>query len=175
MQEFSVVRLLADCSIDTLIGAVAACAAAILLKRLFKLSSKLCLACAFISAAIIASALSTLVLSEEASVAATKAVTSGGVAVALTAFLKKCVFSDKAELKANIEKLLSSIVLSDELDRVVDEIVSRIIDEGGGNEEIKSVILDNLSGEADEESLDKACAFIAACIEKQKENKKENN
>ena len=89
--------------------------------------------------------------------------------------MKKFAFTDKEELKSNIEKLLSSIVLSDELDKVVDEIIVKILDKGCGSDEIKSVILDNLSEDIDDESLDKVCAFIMSSIEKHKQNKSDKN
>lgn len=177
MQEFNIVRLLSDCSFDCIIGAGIACVIIFVFKRFLKASTKICLGLAFIIGAAATASISAFLLKESAEVAATKAVTAGGVAAVLTAFMKKFAFTDKEELKSNIEKLLSSIVLSDELDKVVDEIIVKILDKGCGSDEIKSVILDNLSEDIDDESLDKVCAFIMSSIEKHKQNKsdKKNN
>lgn len=166
MQEFNVVRLLSDCSFDVLIGAFTASAVIFCLKRFLKASTKICLGLAFIIGATITAAISFFLIKESGEIAATKAVTAGGVSAVLTAFLKKFAFTDTAELKANIEKLLSSIVLSDELDKVVDEIIERILEKGCDSSEIKSVILENLSEDVDDESLDKVCSFIMSSIEK---------
>ena len=119
MQEFNIVRLLSDCSFDCIIGAGIACVIIFVFKRFLKASTKICLGLAFIIGAAATASISAFLLKESAEVAATKAVTAGGVAAGLTAFMKKFAFTDKEELKSNIEKLLSSIVLSDELDKVV--------------------------------------------------------
>ena len=103
----------------------------------------------------------TVMFSLSLSESAQKAVTSGALAIVLTSFIKKIAFMDKQDIKSGLEKLLSSIVLSDELDKVVNDIVEKLKSETNVDEQsVKDVLKENVKSDLDEATLDMVAKFI---------------
>ena len=73
----------------------------------------------------------------------------------ITAFVKKTVFLEGSDLKIALEKLLSSIILSDNLDKVVEEILLKLSssDKAVARAQLKEILRENTS-QLDEDKLD---------------------
>ncbi len=171
MQEFNILKILNELSIEIVIGAVVACILCLIIKIRFKISHKSLLVCSFFIGGAVTYLASFIILKNANSDCLQKAILSGAVAIVLTAFSKKFAFTDKDDLKQGIEKLLSSIVLSEELDRVVDSIIETIVN---CNEiettQIKQIIKENLNDEIDETDLDALSNFILTALKGNKQN-----
>ena len=165
MQEFNIVSLIESYGIEIAAGGIIACALAITLRNVLKTSAKTCLIIAFLTGALITFLSEFFVFQLTASDSLSKALTAGSLAIVVTSFTKKLAFMDKNDVKSNLEKLLSSIVLSDELDKVVDEIVEKIKKDATFTEEtLKDVLRDNVDADIDENTLDLVSKFILKAL-----------
>lgn len=100
------------------------------------------------------------------------AVSSGTLSVTVNAFVKRFAFLDGDDIKTSLEQLLSSIILSDKLDEVVEEIILKLEAEKDDvtEAELKSVLKDNTTFEEDEK-IDAVCKLIMAALEKHEKTK----
>ena len=165
MQELNVISLIESYGIEIVAGGIIACAASILARNIFRLSAKTCLFIAFLGGAAITFAIEFFAVGLSADDSLGKSMTAGSIAIILTSFTKKLAFMDKNDVKSNLEKLLSSIVLSDELDKVVDEIIGRIkADTTFSEDSLKEVLRDNVDADIDEGTLDLVSKFILKAL-----------
>ena len=161
MQQLNVITLLEDLGVEIIIVAVIACAASVVLRKFKNVSAKVCLFISFAIALTLTFFTETVMFSLSLSESAQKAVTSGALAIVLTSFIKKIAFMDKQDIKSGLEKLLSSIVLSDELDKVVNDIVEKLKSETNVDEQsVKDVLKENVKSDLDEATLDMVAKFI---------------
>ena len=166
MQELNVISLIENYGIELAAGGLIACVVSILARNIFKLSAKTCLLIAFLTGAAVTFSIEFFAVKLEVKECLAKALTAGSVAVILTSFTKKLAFMDKNDVKSNIEKLLSSIVLSDELDKVVDEIVEKIkTDTTFTKSSLKDVLRENVDADIDENTLDLVASFILKSLD----------
>ena len=165
MQEINIISLIESYGVELVAGGLTACVAAIVMRNVFGLSAKICLVFAFGIGAAITFLTEYFAFQLAVGESLDKAVTAGAIAVVLTSFTKKLAFMDKEDVKSNIEKLLSSIVLSDELDKVVNEIVEKIRRDSSVNEDsVKEVIRSNVDADIDENTLDLVAKFILKAL-----------
>ena len=163
------IRLIESYAVEIAAGGVIACVAAIAARKLFKVSAKAVLLASFVLGAAITFAIDMLLMRSGASVGVSNAMTAGALAIVLTSFTKKLAFMDKDDIRANLENLLSSIVLSDELDKVVGGIVEKIRSSSEVDENVvKQVLKDNMSVDVDENTLDLVAKFILKALESDK-------
>ena len=165
MQQLNVITLLEDLGVEIIIVAVIACAVSVVLRKFKNVSAKVCLFISFAIALILTFFTETVMFSLSLSESAQKAVTSGALAIVLTSFIKKIAFMDKQDIKSGLEKLLSSIVLSDELDKVVNDIVEKLKSETSVDEQsVKDVLKENVKSDLDEATLDMVAKFIIKAL-----------
>lgn len=161
MQEFNLIALLNSFSVTVVATAIFAFMISLALKLLFKLDNKYCLIISFFSSLLICFFLELIFFEQGIATAVQKGITAGAVSILLTSFSKKIGLASREDVKKSLEKLLSTIVLSEELDKVVDDIIEKIKADTALNEDsIKSVIRENLSGQVDEESLALIARFV---------------
>ncbi len=173
MQEFNILKILNEFSIEIVIGAVIACILSLIIKKYFSFSHKFLLLIAFAIGSALTFFISAVIIKNANFESLQQAIISGGVAIILTAFSKKFAFTDKDDLKQGIEKLLSSITLSGELDKVVDSIIEKIVTSNEVEKtQIKSILKDCLNDDIDEADLDALSNFILTSILGKKQNKK---
>ena len=165
MQKLNVITLLEDLGVEIIIVAVIACAVSVVLRKFKNVSAKVCLFISFAIALTLTFFTETVIFSLSLSESALKAVTSGALAIVLTSFIKKIAFMDKQDIKSGLEKLLSSIVLSDELDKVVNDIVEKLKSETSVDEQsVKDVLKENVKSDLDEATLDMVAKFIIKAL-----------
>ncbi|MBP5177867.1 MAG: hypothetical protein ILP02_04730 [Clostridia bacterium] len=165
MQEINLISLIEDYGVELAAGGLIACAAAIIMRNALKISAKVCLLVAFAVGAAITFLLEFFVFALPAEDSVSKAISAGSLAVVITSFTKKIAFMDKNDVKSNLEKLLSSIVLSDELDKVVDEIVDRIkTDATFSEQKLKDVLRENVDADIDDDTLNMVSGFILKAL-----------
>lgn len=165
MQQLNVITLLEDLGVEIIIVAVIACAVSVVLRKFKNVSAKVCLFISFAIALTLTFFTETVIFSLSLSESAQKAVTSGALAIVLTSFIKKIAFMDKQDIKSGLEKLLSSIVLSDELDKVVNDIVEKLKSETSVDEQsVKDVLKENVKSNLDEATLDMVAKFIIKAL-----------
>ena len=165
MQQLNVITLLEDLGVEIIIVAVIACAVSVVLRKFKNVSAKVCLFISFAIALTLTFFTETVMFSLSLSESAQKAVTSGALAIVLTSFIKKIAFMDKQDIKSGLEKLLSSIVLSDELDKVVNDIVEKLKSETSVDEQsVKDVLKENVKSDLDEATLDMVAKFIIKAL-----------
>ena len=173
MQEYNLITLFESYGIEIVFGGVVAAIASLIIRKRFNVSAKICLAISFVVAAAITAFCEYFLLGLEFSDSLSKAATSGSLAVILTSFTKKLAFIDGDDIKANLEKLLSSIVLSGELDKVVNEIIEKIKSDADFNEtSLKEVLRENVDATVDEQTLDMVAKFVLKALgDKEEKNK----
>lgn len=100
------------------------------------------------------------------------AVSSGTLSVTINAFIKRFAFLDGDGIKTSLEQLLSSIILSDKLDEVVEEIILKLNAEKEDvtEAELKSILKDNTTLQ-EEDKLDAVCKLVMAALEKHEKTK----
>ena len=173
MQEYNLITLFESYGIEIAFGGIVAAVASIFLRKKFNLSAKVCLAISFLVAAVITFVGEYFLLSLPAEESVSKAITGGSLAVVLTSFTKKLAFIDGDDIKANLEKLLSSIVLSGELDKVVNEIVEKIKSDSEFNKtSLKEVLRENVNATVDEQTLDMVAEFLLKSLSDKEEKDK---
>ena len=161
MQEFNVVSLITKFSADVVIGAVVACVCTFLLKSFFNRSTKFYMLLSFVFAMAITALINFFALKEEIVESLYGGITAGALAMILTVFIKKFAFSDDDDLKSDLEKLLSGIILSGNLEEVVDDIIKKITDSKAPERaEVKKILKDVLENDTDEKTLDALTDFI---------------
>lgn len=155
MQDFNVVSLLTKFSGDVIVGAVVACVCALIVKKFFHSATKFLMILSFVCAFVLTFVIDRFAFALDAAESASGGVTAGALALTLTAFLKRTAFSDDKALKNEIEKLLSSIILSGNIDGVIDDILKKIKDNPQIDKNmIRSLLKDCFEGETDEKTLD---------------------
>ena len=165
MQEYNVISIFENYGVELVVAGLVACALAISVRKFVGVSAKVCLALAFLSGSVFAFFAEIAVFGLDVEQGLSKAVTAGAIAVVVTSFIKKLAFLDKKDVKANLEKLLSSIVLSDELDKVVGEIIDKIKSETSFDEQsLKEVLRENVNAKIDEDTLDLVAKFILRAL-----------
>ncbi len=161
MQEFNIITLLSSFSVEVVAVSVASFVVAFCLKLFFKIGNKYCLVISFLLSLCITFLLELFVFKLDLVTSMQRGITAGAISLVLTSFSKKIAFCSRKDVKRSLEKLLSTIVLSDEMDKVVDEIIEKIKSDTTFNEDsIKTVIKENLSGEIDDEKLELIAKFV---------------
>lgn len=167
MQEINVISLLSGYSADVIVGAVIACLSTLVLKLFFRKNTKFFMFVSFVSAAAITALISCFAIGSGIVESVSGGLTAGALAILLTAFIKRLAFTDDDELKKNLEKLLSTIILSDNLDEVVNEVIERLVnDKTVDKRAIKSLLGEVVESKTDEETLDNLTDFIYDLIKK---------
>lgn len=165
MQEFNLISLLNSFSIEVVATAITAFLLSFLLKLAFKLDNKYCLFISFFSSLLICFFLELIFFGQDIASSIQKGLTAGAISILFTSFSKKLGLASRGDVKKGLEKLLSTIVLSEELDKVVDDIIEKIKADTELNEDsIKSVIKENLSGEVDEGNLELIAKFLLKAL-----------
>lgn len=161
MQDFNVIVLLQKYSGDIALTSIISCLISIFLKNFLNLSKKRSIIISFILGLFCYIIIGKLFLQIETVIILTNAVTCGALALSLTAFFNKCLALEKDDVKKSLEKLLSSIVVGDELDAIVDEIVAKLKEQSEVSyDEFKELIKDNLGKEITSDELDSVVKFI---------------
>ena len=155
MQEASIVALIKSSSAEIVVAAALACVITIIIKRSHKLSVKAFLITSFILGTAISFLLGLFLSASVTAESFKKALSADSLAVTITAFVKKTVFLEGSDLKIALEKLLSSIILSDNLDKVVEEILLKLSssDKAVARAQLKEILRENTS-QLDEDKLD---------------------
>ncbi len=169
MREVNIISLLKETSAETLVAVILSCIISIFYKKSHKLSIKLFLLLSFVIGGACCCVL-TLIIGEKVSFAEVlkSGVVAGALSVTVTVFVKKLAFVDGDDVKKSLEKLLSSIVISDNLDKIVDEIIEKLSknDAVCTKETLKQVLLDN-GFSSDDEVLETVCLFIMNALNSQ--------
>ena len=172
MQELNIVSLLTKFSADVVVGAVIACVCALILKIFFKNSTKVYMLCAFVCATAITAVVDYFALEREIVESISCGMTAGALAIILIAFIGKFAFSDEEELKKNLEKLLSGIILSENVEDVVNEVIERLLhDKTVDKTMIKEIIGDLMEDKTDEVTLNALTDLIYDLLRPDKEKK----
>lgn len=166
MQEVNILSLIKNSSAEIVVAAAISCVITLSFSSSHKLSSKKffiisfligTVACFFISLFVNGFTISTLALKN--------AISSGTLSVTVTAFIKRFAFLEADDIKTSLQKLLSSIILSDKLDEVVDEIILKL-NEAEPNiteVELKSILKAN-TALCDDEKLDEVSKVIMSAL-----------
>ena len=165
MQEATVVALLKSTSADVVISASVACLTMLLINKSHKFSSKIFFFLSFLFGALSFVLLSLLTQKELTAASIKSAVVAGSLAVTITAFVKKTAFLRTEDIKSSLEKLLSSIILSDNLDEVVEEIIQKLkkTDAPITKKQLEDLLKENTIT-ADEDKLEAVCRVIMEAL-----------
>ena len=176
MDDINIFSLLQKFSGDVVAGAGVACVCAFLVKKFFHSATKALMGVAFVCAFALTFFIDYFTYDYILTEALSGGITAGALAITLTAFIKHLAFSDKKSLKDDIEKLLSSIIISDNLDSVVDDILTRIKENDAVTKtQIRTVLKECLDKEADEATLNALTDLVcdALGLYEKEEKKKE--
>lgn len=168
MQDVSIFNLIKNASAEIVVAAAISCVITLWYSTSHKLSSKKFFILSFILGTVVCFTLSMILSDFKVSALTVKnAVSSGTLSVTVNAFVKRFAFLDGDDIKTSLEQLLSSIILSDKLDEVVEEIILKLEAEKEDvtEAELKSVLKDNTTFEEDEK-IDAVCKLIMAALEK---------
>ena len=166
MQEATVVALLKSTSADVVVSASIACLISLLINKSHKFSLKVFFFISFLLGALSYLGV-TLITNPTLEPTFLKGcVVAGSLAVTITAFVKKSVFLSTEDIKTSLEKLLSSIILSDNLDEVVEEIIAKIkkTDAPITKQELESLLKQNTIT-TDEDKLETVCRVIMDALD----------
>ncbi len=166
MQEATVVALLKSTSADIVVSASVACLIGLLINKSHKFSAKVFFFISF-TLGVLSFILLSLITEKTITPSALKScVVAGSLAVTITAFVKKSAFLSTEDIKSSLEKLLSSIILSDNLDEVVEEIIQKIkkTDAPITKQELESLLKENTIT-ADEDKLETVCRVIMEALD----------
>lgn len=173
MQDVSIFNLIKNASAEIVVAAAISCVITLWYSTSHKLSSKKFFILSFILGTVVCFTLSMILSDFKVSALTVKnAVSSGTLSVTVNAFVKRFAFLDGDDIKTSLEQLLSSIILSDKLDEVVEEIILKLEAEKDDvtEAELKSVLKDNTTFEEDEK-IDAVCKLIMAALEKHEKTK----
>ena len=177
MQDIDIFSLLTKFSGDVIVGAAVACICAAVVKKFFHSATKALMGVAFVCAFALTFIIDYFAFSYALTEALSGGVTAGALAITLTAFIKHLAFSDQKELKNDIEKLLSSIILSDEIDAVVDDILTRVKENTAvSKNQIRSVLKECLDKNVDDTTLNALTDLVCDALgifKEEKPDKKE--
>lgn len=161
MQEMNIVNLLLKLSGEITVSALIACAVALFAKRKAKLAKKQFFALSFGLGVLAYVAFDLALLGSAMAKLVTNAITCGAVALTVSLFCQKVAFMQPSDIKTELEKLLSSIVLSGQLDEIVDDILFKLSSQNAiDKDSLKEVIKNNLSTAISTEELDAISDFI---------------
>lgn len=161
MQDFNIIVLLQRYSGDIALTSIISCLISIFLKNFLNLSKKRSIIFSFLLGSFCYIIIGKIFLQIETVIILTNAVTCGALALSLTAFFNKCLSLEKDDVKKSLEKLLSSIVVGEQLDSIVDEIVLKLKEHSEVSyDEFKELIKDNLGKDIDSAELDSVVKFI---------------
>lgn len=166
MQEVNILNLIKNSSAEIVVAAALSLTITLSLSSSHKFSSKKFFIISFIIGTSVCFILSLFLNGFKISTVAIKnAISSGTLSVTVTAFVKRFAFLEADDIKTSLEKLLSSIILSDKLDEVVDEIILKLNEaEPQLTEvELKSIIKGNTSL-CDDEKLDEVAKLIMSAL-----------
>lgn len=169
MQEVDIFNLIKNASAEIAVAATISCIITLWYTNSHKLASKKIFILSFIIGTVVCLLLSLLLADFSVSASTVKnAVSAGTLSVTVTAFVKRFALLDGDDIKTSLEELLSSIILSDKLDEVVEEIILKIQSEKEDvtETELKAILKDNTTLEGDEK-LDAVCKLILSALEKQ--------
>lgn len=168
MQEVNIFNLIKGANAEILVAAAISCVITLGYSTSHKLSSKKFFIISFIIGTAGCFLLSIFLSDFTVSALTVKnAVSCGTLSVTVTAFIKRFAFLDGDDIKTSLEQLLSSIILSDKLDEVVEEIILKLSEEKETvtESELKSILKDNTTLDGDEK-LDAVCKLIMAALKK---------
>ena len=173
MQDINIFSLLTKFSGDVIVGAAVACNCAAVVRKFFHSATKSLMGVAFVCAFALTSLIDYFAYDYILTEALSGGITAGALAITLTAFIKHLAFSDEKSLKNDIERLLSSIILSDKLDAVVDDILTRIRENDAVDKnQIRSLLKECLEGDIDDNTLNALTDLVSDALglkEKEKE------
>ena len=173
MQEFNVLGLLSKYSGEIIVCVAISCVISFVLKHYLKLSNKIFIILSLFIGFAVYLILSVFLLESSMLVRLTNAVTCGALSLTIAMCFKRFAFMDKSDIKSLLEKLLSSIVLSDELDNVVDEILQKMSAYGEQTKDcLREILKDNLNSNLTDEELETVIAFIISACDLDKNNDK---
>ncbi len=173
MQEVSILNLIKNASAEIVVAAAISCVVTLGYSTSHKLSSKKFFILSFIIGTAGCFMLSMILSGLKISALTVKnAVSSGTLSVTINAFIKRFAFLDGDGIKTSLEQLLSSIILSDKLDEVVEEIILKLNAEKEEvtEAELKSILKDNTTLQ-EEDKLDAVCKLVMAALEKHEKTK----
>lgn len=161
MQEFNVISLLQKYSGEIVLSACLGCALAVLIKKCKNVSDKFFIVLSLFFGLCAYLVIGLFFLKERAVLLCANALTSGGISATISLFVKRTAMLSGNDLKKSLEKLLSSIVLSDELDKVVDDILQKLASyEGETREDLKNVLKENVNADLSDVDLENIVNFI---------------
>ncbi len=168
MHEVNILNLIKNASAEIVVAAAISCVITLIYSSSHKLSSKKFFIISFIIGTVGCFLLSLCTNGFSVTAQAIKnSISSGTLSVTVTAFIKRFAFISSDDVKASLQQLLSSIILSDKLDEVVDEIIEKLRSETSEVtlSELKSIIKENTSL-CDDEKLDEVCRIVMEALEK---------
>jgi len=168
VREVNIFNLIKNSNAEIVVAAAISCVITLIYSSSHKLSSKKFFIISFIlgTAGCFLLSLSTNKFSVTAGIIK-NSVSGGTLSVTVTAFIKRFAFISSDDVKESLQQLLSSIILSDKLDEVVDEIINNLRSETSEItlSELKSIIKENTSL-CDDEKLDEVCRIVMEALEK---------
>lgn len=168
MQEFNIFNLIKNASAEIAVSAAVSCVISLIYGSSHKLSSKKFFIISFLSGFAVCFTLSLCINNFSINTDTLKnALSSGTLSVTITAFIKRFAFISGDDVKASLQQLLSSIILSDKLDEVIEEIIENLNDKSKEvtSVELKSILKANTAIN-DDKKLDEVCAVIMEALEK---------
>lgn len=168
MQEPNIFNLIKNASAEIAVAAALSCVITLWYTNSHKLSSKKIFVLSFIIGTVCCFLLSLFIKGFAFSASTVKNAVSGGtLSVTVTAFIKRFTLFDGDDIKTSLQELLSSIILSDKLDEVVEEIILKIQAESEEitETELKAILKQNTTLEG-EDKLDAVCKLILEALKK---------
>lgn len=164
MQEINIVNLLSKASGEIVVCACIACAVSFIIKKFSKLSNKSFIILSFIIGACIYFLVATILLDNALYIDFANSATCGALSGAVSLFVKRFAFMDNQDIKKQLQDLLSSIVLSEQLDEIVDNILQKLAGEKSVTKDgLKEILRSNLNATISEEELENIISFILSC------------
>lgn len=168
MQEVNILNLIKNSNPEIVVAAALSCVLTLTISASHKFSSKTFFVISFVIGTCGCFILSLCLNAFSVSVIMIKnAVASGTLSVTITAFIKRFAFLESDDIKTSLQKLLSSIILSDKLDEVVDEIILKLGDAETTltGQELKVILKENTTLN-DDEKLDAVVNIIIEALNK---------
>lgn len=168
MQEINIFSLIKNSSIEIVVAAALSLIVTLLISSSHKLSSKKIFIISFTIGFAVCLVLSIFLTEFGLSDLLFKnCISSGTLSVTIVAFVKKFSITTSDDIKTSIKQLLSSIILSDKLDEVVEEIILKL--NSTKEQEVTKSELHKILAQTtniDEEKLDLVCDIIIKALEK---------
>lgn len=169
MQEVNIFSLIKNANAEIVIATTISCLITFLYNFSHKLSSKQFFVMSFIIGTCVCFLLSMFLYDFTFSLSLIKnAISAGTLSVTVFAFIKRFAFIDGNDVKSSLEKLLSSIILSDNLDQIVDEIINSLTQQEKDLtvDLVKDIFKENTDLSDDE--IEEVCQIVITALKKHK-------